>query len=309
MSARELVVLGCASQVPTRHRNHNGYVLRFDDQLVVFDPGEGFQRQCTIAGIALARATGLCLTHFHGDHCLGLPGVLQRRSLDAAPVPLPVWFPADGAVYFERLRTGTIWHDQAGSVATPVEVDGEVGRIGPLRVTARRLEHRVTTVGYRLDEPDGVTADAAALHAAGITGADIGRLLDQGRLVVGDTEHDAGTFTRTRPGQSMAFVMDTRLCDAAVALAEGVDLLVCESTYLQVDAHLARDHFHLTARQAGELARDAGARRLVLTHFSQRYPDSRAFAEEASAVHDDVVAAEDFLRVPMPARRPPAEVE
>jgi ribonuclease Z len=304
VNARELVVLGCASQVPTRHRNHNGYALRFDDQLVLFDPGEGFQRQCTIAGLSLSRATGLCLTHFHGDHCLGVPGVLQRRSLDAAEQSLPVWFPADGAEYFERLRTSTIWYDQAGVVPSPIDDDGEVGWLGPLRVVARRLEHRVTAYGYRLEEPDGIRLDGEALAAAGITGADVGRLLEAGRLEVAGRVHEVGEFARPRPGQSMAFVMDTRLCDAAVELAAGVDLLVCESTYLDAEADLARDHFHLTARQAAWLAREAGARRLVLTHFSQRHPDAEVFAAEARAVHDDVVAAEDFLRVPLPPRRP-----
>jgi ribonuclease Z len=303
--ARELVVLGCASQVPTRHRNHNGYALRFDDQLVLFDPGEGFQRQCTIAGLSIARATGLCLTHFHGDHCLGLPGVLQRRSLDAAPRALPVWFPADGTEYFERLRTSTIWYDQAGVVPMPVDPagGGEVGWLGGLRVVARTLEHRVTAIGYRLEEPEGVRLDGAALAAAGIRGADVGRLLEAGTFDTGRRVHHVGEFARPRPGQSMAFIMDTRLCDAALELAAGVDLLVCESTYVDDEADLARDHYHLTARQAGWLAREAGARRLVLTHFSQRHPDARVFAEEARQLHDDVVAAEDFLRVPMPPRR------
>lgn len=305
MHARELVVLGCASQVPTRHRNHNGYALRFDDQLVLFDPGEGFQRQCTLAGVSLSRATGLCLTHFHGDHCLGVPGVLQRRSLDGAALPLPVWFPADGAAYFERLRFGTIWHDTVGVDARPVEPDhrGEVGWLGPLRVSTRPLEHRVTAIGYRLEEPDGIRLDGEALAAAGIRGADVARLLGEGSFDTGSRVHHVDEFTRTRPGQSMAFIMDTRLCDGAVELAAGVDLLVCESTYLEAEGDLARDHFHLTARQAGWLAREAGARRLLLTHFSQRYPDSRRFAEEAGAVHDDVIAAEDLLRVPLPPRR------
>jgi ribonuclease Z len=82
MSARELVVLGTASQAPTRTRNHNGYLLRWDDEGILFDPGEGTQRQLTLAGVAASAITRICITHFHGDHCLGLPGVIQRLSLD-----------------------------------------------------------------------------------------------------------------------------------------------------------------------------------------------------------------------------------
>jgi ribonuclease Z len=101
-----------------------------------------------------------------------------------------------------------------------------------------------------------------------------------------------------------AFVMDTRWCDGAVDVAAGADLLVCESTYLERDRALAEEHAHLTARQAGELARAAGARRLVLTHYSQRYGDDpEPFVEEAREVFDDVVAAADLQRIAMPPRR------
>jgi len=97
--------------------------------------------------------------------------------------------------------------------------------------------------------------------------------------------------------------MDTGMCDAAVELAAGADLVVCEATFASDDTALARRYRHLTAADAGRVARDAGARRLVITHFSQRYPDVRVLLDEASAVFDDVVAAEDLLVVPVPSRR------
>ena len=96
--------------------------------------------------------------------------------------------------------------------------------------------------------------------------------------------------------------MDTRLCDGAVALAEGADLLVCESTFLERDADLAAAYGHLTAAQAARLAAEAGARQLVLTHFSQRYPDDAAFAAEAGEIFPDVVVVKDLDRVPVPPR-------
>src|SRR5690606_26241603 len=106
-----------------------------------------------------------------------------------------------------------------------------------------------------------------------------------------------------KPGQSMAFVMDTRLCDGAFELAEGVDLLVCESTYLSSEEREARDHGHMTARHAARVAHEAGARRLVLTHFSQRYGSVKPFLEEARELHGDVVAVRDGDRVPVPKRK------
>ena len=108
-----------------------------------------------------------------------------------------------------------------------------------------------------------------------------------------------------RPGQTFGFVMDTRLCDAAVSLAAGVDLLVCESTFLSDDQDLATAYGHMTASQAAWLARESGARRLVLTHFSQRYTDDARFLAEAGEIFPDVVVARDLDVVAVPARPPP----
>src|ERR671932_48685 len=107
VTVRELVVLGTASQAPTRHRNHNGYLLRWDGEGILVDPGEGSQRQLLLAGVSSAALTRVCLTHFHGDHCLGVPGVLQRLSLDRVAHPVYAHYPASGAHFFARLRYAT----------------------------------------------------------------------------------------------------------------------------------------------------------------------------------------------------------
>jgi ribonuclease Z len=308
VTSRQVIMLGTASQAPTRHRHHNSYVVRWDDQLLLFDPGEGTQRQAILAGVAIARLNAVCITHFHGDHCLGLPGVIQRRALDnrsaeREPEPLPVFFPAEGEPYFERLRTASIFHDVSGVEPHPVNGDGVVGELGPaVRLSAAYLTHRVATVGYRIDEPDGVSLDPDRLAARGLAGPDVGRLVSQGWLDTPAGRVTMGDVSRPRPGQSLAVVMDTAPCQAAEELARGVDLLVCESTFLHRHVDLAQRYRHLTALQAATLASRAGARRLVLTHFSARYDDPGAFAREALAEHDDVVVAEDLLTVDVPAR-------
>src|SRR5919198_2658692 len=126
MPARELVVLGTASQAPTRQRNHNGYLLRWDADGLLFDPGEGTQRQLLLAGLAPSAITRICITHFHGDHCLGLPGVVQRLALDGVAHPVDVWFPASGLDYFERLRRASIFHDTVELRPHPVAEPGPV---------------------------------------------------------------------------------------------------------------------------------------------------------------------------------------
>ena len=108
----------------------------------------------------------------------------------------------------------------------------------------------------------------------------------------------------SRPGQKMAFIMDTRWCDGARELAAGVDLLVCESTFLEAEADLAEAYGHLTAAQAARLAVEAGARHLVLTHYSQRHPDEAAFLAEAAPIFAATTAVRDLDVVPVPARAP-----
>jgi ribonuclease Z len=302
VSARELVVLGTASQTPTRHRNHNGYLLRWDAEGLLFDPGEGTQRQLLLAGIPSSGITRICLTHFHGDHCLGLPGIVQRLSLDRVPHPVPVYFPAAGHVYFERLRGAAVFQEAVTLCPRPVAGTGVVESGPPFLLSACRLDHGIDTLGWRLEEPDGRRMLPERLEALGVRGPDVGRLQREGTVVVEGRRVDLEETSEPRPGQRFAFVMDTRLCEGAFELARGVDLLVCESTFLTQDAGLAKEYGHLTAAEAARIAAEAGARRLVLTHFSQRYPDDAPFLEEAAAVFPDVVVAHDLLRVPVPRR-------
>ncbi|MFB4310745.1 ribonuclease Z [Actinomadura sp. GTD37] len=309
MSARDLIVLGSASAVPTKTRNHNGYLLRWDGHGVLFDPGEGTQRQMARAGVSANDVTWICVTHFHGDHCLGVPGIVQRIARDGVEHPVDAAFPASGAPYWERLRHATAFRDTDVIRERPVSGERMPLDTGdaPFTLVARRLSHPVEAYGYRLEEPDGRTMLPAELAARGVRGPLIRRLQEEGRV----TAPDGRTVTLDecsvpRPGQKVAFVMDTRLCDGVRELADGVDMLVIESTFLHEDAGLADEYGHLTAAQAGAVAAEAGVRLLVLTHFSERYPaeDGHRFADEASAVFaGDVTAVHDLDRIPMPARR------
>ena len=292
---RELVVLGTASQVPTRTRNHNGYLLRWDGEGLLFDPGEGTQRQMIHAGASAASITRICLTHVHGDHCYGLPGVLSRMALDGVAHPVHLHYPASGRDVVRALVSISSPgidlrlhpHGGSGMVAEGLEI--------------QPLKHRIETYGYRLTEPDGRTLLPDRLAAAGIQGPDVGLLQRNGTLA-GVHLNDVSI---PRRGQRFAFVMDTAPCEGAENLADGVDLLVAESTFSDDDAALADQYRHLTAGQAGELAGGAGALTLVLTHFSSRYDDVAPLAAQASAraAQVSVVAAHDLQRVALPERR------
>lgn len=306
---RELVVLGSASQVPTRKRNHNGYFLRWDEEGVLFDPGEGTQRQMLFAGLPASSITRICVTHFHGDHCLGLPGVLQRMSLDGVASHVPIAFPASGGEYVDRLRHASAFNDrlQIRLQPVPAEQRGKalvtVEDAGSWRLRAGTLRHSVDTVGWRIEEPPGRTMLPERLAEAGVQGAEVGRLQREGAITTGGRLVTLEEMSVERRGQVMAFVMDTAWCDGALALAQDADLLVCEATFASAEADLAANWGHLTAADAGRLAEEAGVRRLLLTHFSQRYQDVTPLLEEASVrFNGDVAAAEDLLSVAVPPR-------
>jgi ribonuclease Z len=221
------------------------------------------------------------------------------------------YYPAADAEVFWRLRHASLFHDTLTLAEHPVDGDGVVadrtdgdGSDG-FRLEARALSHLVPAVGYRLVEPDGRRMLRDELAARGVAGPDVGRLRRAGRLVTGGRLVTLEEVSVPRRGQRFAFIMDTRLCDAAFELADGADMLVCESTFADADAALARDYGHLTAGQAGQIAAAAGARLLVLTHFSQRYetgPLQRLRDEAAAAFTGEIVLAADLDRIPVPKR-------
>ncbi|MBX9246058.1 ribonuclease Z [Actinotalea ferrariae] len=292
---RELVVLGTASQVPTRTRNHNGYLLRWDAEGLLLDPGEGTQRQMLLAGVPSSAVHRICLTHVHGDHCYGLPGVLSRMVLDGVEHPVHLHYPAEGedvvralvALATPGLDLHLHPHGADGAVAEGLEV--------------RALRHRVAAFGYRVVEPDGRTLLPERLARAGVEGPAVGELQRAGR--VGRVRLEDVSVPRR--GQRFAIVMDTAECEGAEDLAQDADLLLAESTYADDDVELARAYLHLTAGQAGALAAAGGARRLVLTHFSSRYADLAPLEVQAHARAGDadVVAASDLDRYLLPRRR------
>jgi ribonuclease Z len=300
---RELVVLGTSSQVPTRTRAHHGALLRWGDEAILLDPGEGTQRQLTLAGVSPSSITRICITHLHGDHCLGLPGVLQRLALDGLERPVDLYFPASGQEYITRLRHSTATARGVEVREHPVHEDGVVHEGPRYALHAVALDHRIDTFGWRLQEHDGRRMLPDALAARHISGPDVGRLQRDRSLSTEEGVVRLEEVSAPRPGQVFAFVMDTRSCRAAVELARGADLLVAESTYLSSEADLAAEHAHLTAADAGRIAAEAGARRLVLTHYSQRHQDEQLFAEEAQQHFQDVHAARDLDRIPVPPRR------
>ncbi len=303
MSARRFIALGTASQVPTRDRNHNGYFLRWDSEGFLFDPGEGTQRQMIFADVTASQITKIFITHFHGDHCLGLAGVLQRISLDRVPHEVEIFYPASGEKYLDNLANSSIYHNTATIERVPIRAEGVVVTAKDYTIESYKLEHSAESWGYRIKENDSVTLLPERLAQFGIRGRDAGKLKTEGKLEIGGKIVSLNDCSTEKRGQSFAFVMDTRLCVNAFRLAEDVDVLVCESTYLAAETEEAIAHGHLTSEQAARIAADSNAKLLVLTHFSQRYQNIQDFVTEAREIHPNSIAVRDGDFVDFPKRK------
>jgi len=299
MSTRELVILGCSSQQQTRFRNHGAYLLRWNEEGLLFDPGEGTQRQFIFADVPPPCVNRIFISHFHGDHCLGFGSMLLRLNLDKVQHPIHCYYPASGKKFFDRLRYGCIYRENIHVVEHPVKEEGLVHDDGKFRIEAAFLDHGVDNVGWRITEPDTRKFDKEKLREFGVDGPLVKVLEEKGVLEVNGRAVHLNDVSHVRSGDVFAYVIDTRPCAAALRLAKGAKLLLCESTYLDEERELAREYHHMTALQAGGLAHEAGAKQLVITHFSARYRDTVPLGREAESVFGGkVYVAEDFLRVP-----------
>lgn len=303
MSARDLIILGCSSQQPTRFRNHGAYLFRWNEEGLLFDPGEGTQRQFIFANVAPTCVTRIFVSHFHGDHCLGLGSFLMRLNLDKVTHPIHCYYPASGKKYFDRLRYGTIYYEQINVVEHPVSEEGLVEDDGKFRIEAVFLDHGVDNIGWRITEPDTVKFDRDKLNQFGVKGPLVSELTQKGEILVNGKLVTLPEVSHIRKGDSISVVIDTRVCPEAIEIAKNATVFLCESTYLESERDLAHNHYHLTAKQAAEIAKKAEAKQLILTHFSARYQSLKPFEDEARAVFPNTYAADDLKVFSFPKNR------
>lgn len=300
MSVRDIIILGCSSQQPTRKRNHGAYLLRWNEEGLLFDPGEGTQRQFIFAGVAPPCVTRIFVSHFHGDHCLGLGSMLMRLNLDKVTHPIHCYYPASGKAYFDRLRYGTIYHENIHVVEHPVETPGLVHEDDHFRIEATFLCHSIENVAWRVTEPDMRKFEKDKLKQCGVKGPAVHTLEEQGEIEVNGQLIKLDDVSWVRPGDVFSVVIDTIPCRQAIEIARGAKVLLCESTYLERDKHLAKKHHHLTAKQAAGIAKEAGVHQLILTHFSARYQDLSEFGKEAQKIFPNTFVADDLKTFPFP---------
>lgn len=294
--------LGTAAARPTVGRNVSSLVVQREGELFLFDCGEGTQRQMMRFGTGFA-VHDIFFTHLHADHFLGVTGLLRTMGLQAREEEMRLWSPRGGA---EILRAAV----ELGVERVPfpvriaeLEPGQRIERDG-FAIVPYAVQHGTRALGYALVEEERLGRfDVERARALGVPEGPLFGKLHRGESVEveGRTVHAADVVGEARPGRRVVYSGDTRPCRATVEIAAGADLLIHDATFGEEEAERARATGHSTAREAADVARRSGARRLLLTHLSARYADDpRPLEREARAVFPQTSVAHDGLVIEVP---------
>lgn len=299
----DVIFLGTAGSVPSATRQTAATLIRRGGERILVDCGEGTQRRLMQSIAGLGDIDVILITHGHADHILGLPGLLRTFALRERTAPLALYGPEGIRKVLDHLAP------VLGKLPYPfavVEVDpgAEIACDG-YRFEAIGTRHRIPSVGWALVEDDRPGRfDAHKAAAAGVPNGPLYGMLQRGESVTlddGTVVAPDGLVGETRLGRTIVLSGDTRPCDAIVARAVDCDLLIHEATFLDEDLDRARETHHSTAREAAEIAVEARARMLALTHVSMRC-SPKAVRAEAEAIHENVVVPRDLDLIEIPFR-------
>lgn len=303
----EITILGCGAALPTLRHHPTGQVVNLHDKLFLVDCGEGTQMQLRRYRVKMQRIHHVFISHLHGDHYFGLNGLLSTMHLLGRKKALHIY--ADkgleklhklqqevGEMY---LNFPVIFHDNFCQEPRLLYEDNT------LEVWGFPLDHRIATTGFLFKEkPRKANISRAAIAEYRLSVSEILSLKNGN-----DVSRTDGTLLKSSeltmaspPGRSYAFCSDTRYSDRVIDAVNDVDLLYHEATFASQMAERATQTYHSTAEQAGQVARRAGAKQLVIGHFSARYLDESILLEEARTVFNNVMLAEEGMRIEVPQR-------
>jgi len=277
----DILFLGTGASTPSRDHALPAVLVRHGQDMVLLDCGEGTQRQIMISPFSFMKIGAILITHLHGDHFYGLPGLVQTMGMMGRTEPLTIRGPEGISEAVERILAIC-----PGDIGFELDVDemppGESISVGTLTVSSFRTEHGVVSQGYLIRSPDvRGKVDAEKAKELGISGKDFS-LLEAGETVNGVTLADI--CAPTKKGKVLAYTGDTRPCDSVKEAVKGVDVLIHEATYMKSQAAHAKEFFHSTAAEAAETAKECGCGVLFLVHISNRYKERGDCLKEAAEI-------------------------
>ena len=292
----KLTFLGTSQAIPTESRNHTAMLLEYDDESILIDCGEGTQRQFRKAGINPCKITKMLITHWHGDHILGIPGLLQTLALNNYNRTLDVYGPQGTKRYMSMILDMFIF---VGKIKVNVhEIEKRRFYENKFILEAFPLRHSAPCLAYVFQEKDKLRIDKGKLKKLKIKGPLLGEIAKGKDIVFDGKKIKSKDITYLQKGKKITFVMDTEICSECYDAAKDADLLISESTYTKDLTEKAKAYQHLTAEQAATIAKKSKVKQLYLTHISQRYEKSPGvILKEAKKVFKNTVLAEDLMSI------------
>ena len=292
----EIVLLGTGSAVPTARKNHLSIYLNYRAETMLFDCGEGTQRQIRKAKLNPCKISKIFITHWHGDHVLGIPGLLYTLNLNNYPKTLEIYGPKGTKKYMGEIMK--VFANTGGIKLRIKEVSsGVVFENKDFKIIAEPMKHGAPCLAYAFAEKDVLRIDKSKLQNLKVKHSPKLAELKKGKNIVIDGKKiNAKSVTYLQKGRKVALVFDTRENSGIVRIAKDADILISEATYLD-EIHMAKDYGHLTVIDAARAAKKAKAGKLILVHLSQRYENSeKEFLKQAHKIFKNTVISEDLMR-------------
>jgi ribonuclease Z len=307
----DLYFLGTNAGIPTLQRNVTSIALRLLEErrsIWMFDCGEGTQHQVLRSPLRLGKLEKIFITHLHGDHLFGLPGLLSSRGYQGGTSPLTVYGPPGLKAYLDISLSVS-----QSRIPYKIEIIEHTGGLvfedDGFKVEAGLLEHRIDSYGYRVTEKDSPgSLNTELLQSYGLRPGPLYGKLKKGEDVITDDGvqiRAADVVSEPKRGRIVTILGDTRPCSGALSLSRNADLVIHEATFAHDLAEMAYQYHHSTAHQAAELAKEAGAGQLLLTHFSSRYSSHEELIpllEEAQVIFPETLLGEEFSAFPVHRR-------
>ncbi len=293
----QITFLGTSCMMPTKERNPSAMFLQFKSEGILFDCGEGTQRQMKLAGIPLSKVTRICVSHWHGDHVLGLPGLLLTIASLELSRSVEIYGPRGSKRAFQALFGGIEFEIKFDIKITEVN-EGVFFENEDFALESLPMKHPVPCVAFAFVEKDRRRIRVDHIKKLGIPEGPLLGELQRGKSIdYKGKKVSPDEATTVVKGKKIVFMTDTLVNENCYKLAANADLLIIDSTYASTLKDKAIEHGHLTALEAAQIASRSGVKKLVLTHFSARYKNTSEIEEDARTAFDNVICAKDFMRI------------
>jgi ribonuclease Z len=292
----EITFLGTGGSWPSSERNVLSVGIRLDGQVILFDCGEGTQRQLMLSNLSFMSVSRVFISHFHGDHFLGLAGMMQSMALNDREDELYIYGPPGTIGFIKNLANAGYFGVNFPVIVEELEAGDHV-RFDRFNVRPIVVDHSVPTLGYILEEDERPGRfDRPKAEELGVPPGPLFKKLHEGEDVEvdGRVVSSGDVVGPPRPGMKIVFSGDTRPVGSLTEAARGADVLIHEATMMDDLREKAHRYGHSTARDAAELARDAGVRYLFLVHLSPRYKDPEPVLKEARAIFENSHVPDDL---------------